>query len=83
MLKTNKFDIINYLKTEKDIDEYLEVFFDERDYEHIPLALADIERARKAMATAAKVTCRGDIATTVAPTTGAPRAAAEPYAVPA
>ena len=54
MLKTTKFDIVDYLKTEKDIQEYLEVFFDEGDYAHIPLALADIARARKAMTKAAK-----------------------------
>jgi probable addiction module antidote protein len=54
MLKTTKFDIVDYLKTEKDIQEYLDVFFEEGDYEHIPLALADIARARKAMTAAAK-----------------------------
>jgi probable addiction module antidote protein len=54
MLKTTKFDIVNYLKTEKDIQEYLEVFLEEGDYEHIPLALADIARARKVMTKAAK-----------------------------
>ena len=54
MLKTKRFDIINYLKTEKDIEEYLAVFLEEGDYAHIPMALADIARARKAMARAAK-----------------------------
>jgi probable addiction module antidote protein len=54
MLKTTKFDIVDYLKTEKDIQEYLDVFFEEDDFEHIPLALADIARARKAMTAAAK-----------------------------
>jgi probable addiction module antidote protein len=54
MLKLKRFDIINYLKTEKDIEEYLDVFLEEGDYAHIPMALADIARARKAMARAAK-----------------------------
>ena len=54
MLKTKKFDIINYLKTEKDIEEYLNVVLEEKDYSYLPVALADIARARKAMAAAAK-----------------------------
>jgi probable addiction module antidote protein len=54
MLKTKKFDVIDYLKTEKDIKEYLEVVLEEGDYEFIPVALADIARARKAMTSAAK-----------------------------
>ena len=54
MLKTKKFDVINYLKTEKDIEEYLNVIFEEGDYKFIPIALADIARARKAMTSVAK-----------------------------
>jgi probable addiction module antidote protein len=54
MLETKRFDIINYLKTEKDIEEYLDVFFEDGDYAHLPLALADIARARKAMTATAK-----------------------------
>jgi probable addiction module antidote protein len=54
MLKTKKFDMINYLKTEKDIEEYLEVIFEEGDYTYLPIALAHIARARKAMTAAAK-----------------------------
>jgi len=54
MLRTKKFDIINYLKTEKDISEYLNMVLDEKDYKYLPVALADIARARKAMAAAAK-----------------------------
>jgi len=54
MLKTKKFDIINYLKSEKDIEEYLNVVLEEGDYQFLPIALADIARARKAMTTAAK-----------------------------
>ena len=54
MLKTKKFDVIDYLKTEKDIDDYLNVTIEEGDYKFLPIALADIARARKAMASAAK-----------------------------
>jgi probable addiction module antidote protein len=54
MLKTKRFDIINYLKTEEEIAAYLNAFLQDGDYEHIPLALADIARARKAMTAAAK-----------------------------
>jgi len=54
MLKTNKFEVLNYLKTEKDIEDYLNVVLEEGDYQFLPVALADIARARKAMAGAAK-----------------------------
>lgn len=54
MLKTRKFDVINYLKNEKDIEEYLNVILEEGDYKFLPVALADIARARKSMTTAAK-----------------------------
>ena len=54
MRKTKKFDVIDYLKTEKDISEYLGVVLEEKDYKYLPVALADIARARKAMSIAAK-----------------------------
>jgi probable addiction module antidote protein len=54
MLKTRKFEVLDYLKTEKDIEEYLNAFLEEGDYKFLPVALADIARARKAMASAAK-----------------------------
>ena len=54
MLKTKKFDVIDYLKTEKDISEYLNVVLEEKDYKYLPVALADIAKARKAMSIAAK-----------------------------
>ena len=54
MLKTRKFEILDYLKTEKDIEEYLNVILEEGDYKFLPVALADIARARKAMTSAAK-----------------------------
>jgi probable addiction module antidote protein len=54
MLKTKKFEVMDYLKTEKDIEEYLNVVLEEKDYTFLPVALADIARARKAMTNAAK-----------------------------
>jgi probable addiction module antidote protein len=53
-MKTRKFDVQEYLTTEKDIQEYLDVVLEEGDYEFLPVALADIAKARKAMAKAAK-----------------------------
>jgi probable addiction module antidote protein len=53
MLKTRKFEVLDYLKTEKDIEEYLNVVLEEGDYKFLPVALADIARARKAMTSAA------------------------------
>jgi probable addiction module antidote protein len=54
MLKTRKFEVTDYLKTEKDIEEYLAVVLEEKDYTFLPVALADIARARKAMTSAAR-----------------------------
>jgi DNA-binding phage protein len=47
MLKTKKFEVLDYLKTEKDIGEYLNVILEEKDYKFLPVALEDIARARK------------------------------------
>jgi len=54
MLKTRKFDVVDYLKTEKDIADYLNAVLEEGDYKFLPVALADIARARKVMTSAAK-----------------------------
>jgi probable addiction module antidote protein len=54
MLKTKKFDVVDYLKTEEEIEAYLNAFFEDGDYKYLPLALADIARARKAMTATAK-----------------------------
>ena len=56
MLKTKKFEVLDYLKTEKDIEDYLNVTLEEGDYKFLPVALADIARARKAMTDIAKAT---------------------------
>jgi probable addiction module antidote protein len=54
MLKTKKFDVTDYLKTEKDIEEYLDAALDGQDWQFLPVALADIAQARRAMSGAAK-----------------------------
>ncbi|MCL2412201.1 MAG: putative addiction module antidote protein [Treponema sp.] len=54
MLKTKKFEIIDYLKNEKDFEDYLNAAIEEGDYKFIPIALADIARARKVMTSVAK-----------------------------
>ena len=54
MLRTKKFEVLDYLKTEKDIEDYINVVLEEGDYKFLPVALADIARARKAMTSAAK-----------------------------
>jgi probable addiction module antidote protein len=54
MLATKKFEVLDYLKTEEDIADYLNVVLEEGDYKFLPVALADIARARKAMTKVAK-----------------------------
>ena len=54
MLRTRKFEILDHLKTEEAIAAYLEVVLEEGDYQFLPVALADIARARKAMSATAK-----------------------------
>jgi len=54
MLKTKKFEVLDYLKNEKDFEEYINVVLEEGDYKFLPVALADIARARKAMTNIAK-----------------------------
>ena len=53
-MKLTKFEITDHLKTEEDIQEYLNAALEDGDYKFLPIALADIARARKAMTTAAK-----------------------------
>ena len=53
-MKFTKFEITDHLKTEEDIKAYLDVVLEEKDYAFLPVALADIARARKAMTSAAK-----------------------------
>jgi probable addiction module antidote protein len=54
MLETKKFDVTDYLKTEKDIQEYLDAALEEKDWQFLPVALAGIAKARRAMGGAAK-----------------------------
>jgi probable addiction module antidote protein len=54
MIKTKRFDIINYLKTEADVARYLEEAFAENDPDFIPIALGDAARALGKMSEVAK-----------------------------
>jgi probable addiction module antidote protein len=54
MIKTTRFDVTNYLKTERDADDYIGAALEEKDWRFLPVALADIARARRAMGGAAK-----------------------------
>jgi probable addiction module antidote protein len=54
MLKIRTWNILDYLKTEKDVQRYLEVAFAEGDPEYIVAALGNAAKARKLMPTAAK-----------------------------
>jgi probable addiction module antidote protein len=56
MLKTKKFEVLDYLKTEKDIEDYLAAALEEKDFKFLLVVLADIARARKTMASAAQTT---------------------------
>jgi DNA-binding phage protein len=38
MLKTKKIDVIDYLKTEEEIEAYLNAFLEDGDYNYLPLA---------------------------------------------
>lgn len=42
----SKWDVVDYLKTEKDIAGYLEAALEEGDYEYFLIALGDVARAR-------------------------------------
>ena len=53
-MKLTKFEITDHLKTEEDIQEYLNAVLEEGDHKFLPIALADIARARKVMTVAAK-----------------------------
>jgi probable addiction module antidote protein len=45
-LKTTKWDVVDYLKTEKDMAEYLEAAIEDGDPASISAALGDIARAK-------------------------------------
>ncbi|MDR2269159.1 MAG: putative addiction module antidote protein [Rickettsiales bacterium] len=55
MLKTTRFDAVNFLNSEQDIKLYLESVFEENDPQLITVALGDVARARRKMAAAAKL----------------------------
>jgi probable addiction module antidote protein len=54
MLKTKKWDILDYLKTEKDIQGYLNAALAEGDPVFAAVAFGDVAKARKLMRKAAK-----------------------------
>jgi len=53
-MKLRKFDMVNYLKTEEDIQAFLQVAVEEEDPTFLPIALAEVARARKVMTEVAK-----------------------------
>ena len=53
-MKLRKFDMLNYLKTEEDIKAFLQVAAEDEDPTFLPIALAEVARARKAMTATAK-----------------------------
>ncbi|GBR77602.1 helix turn helix XRE family-like proteins [Candidatus Termititenax dinenymphae] len=54
MIKFTKWDILDYLKTEDDVNRYLAVAFEEGDPDFITVALGDAAKARGLMSKAAK-----------------------------
>ncbi|MCL2319935.1 MAG: putative addiction module antidote protein [Treponema sp.] len=53
-MKLTKFNILDHLKNEEEIQAFIQVALDDEDPAFIPIALAEVARARKAMAKAAK-----------------------------
>jgi probable addiction module antidote protein len=54
VIETREFDPANYLKTQKDIDEYLEMAFESGDSDHMARALGDVIKAQGMLKTAKK-----------------------------
>jgi len=54
MIKTKRWNILDHLKSEKDIKRYLDAAFEEGDPVLIAAALGDVAKARKVMSRAAK-----------------------------
>ena len=53
-MKLRKFDMLNYLKTEEDIKAFLQAAIEDEDPAFLPVALAEVARARKVMTDVAK-----------------------------
>ncbi|MDR1453440.1 MAG: putative addiction module antidote protein [Candidatus Margulisbacteria bacterium] len=54
MLKVSEWNLMDYLKTEKDIQGYLEAAFAEDDAQYMVRALGNAAKARRLMSKAAK-----------------------------
>jgi probable addiction module antidote protein len=54
MVKISRYDTVDYLKTEEDVNEYLEIAFENGDPKLIARALGNAARARGMLATARK-----------------------------
>jgi len=54
MIKIKKWDMLDYLKTEDDIQRYLNLAFETEDSKYISAALGTAAKARKIMTKAAK-----------------------------
>ena len=53
-MKLTKFEIKDHLKTEEEIQAFIQVALEDEDPDFLPIALAEVARAKKAMAKAAK-----------------------------
>ena len=53
-MKLTKFNILDHLKTEEEIQAFIQVALEDEDPAFLPIALAEVARARKAMTKAAK-----------------------------
>ena len=53
-MKFTKFNILDHLKTEEEIQAFIQVAIEDEDPTFLPIALAEIARAKKAMTKAAK-----------------------------
>ena len=54
MIKTKRWNILDHLRSEKDIKRYLDAAFEEGDPVFIATALGDVAKARKIMSRAAR-----------------------------
>ena len=53
-MKLTKFNILDHLKTEEEIQAFIQVATEDEDPTFLPIALAEVARAKKAMTKAAK-----------------------------
>ena len=53
-MKLTKFNILDHLKTEEEIQAFIQVAIEDEDPTFLPIALAEVARARKVMTDVAK-----------------------------